>query len=217
MIISSPFKCNIFVILVINRHCISELFWNSWLSIFTGLYMPLILINRSYWKLWIDLGDSSGRWVWETAGGRVLSGGESPDWEAGSRCRVLSSGVTPGTHLRNATGEMTTEGKGGTYPRPYAYEVSRGVGGGRCGLHFYIWPPGEAELSPTGRFFSCSVYPVVNFLLPHTGNLPLSRGCCPFWQPADRGPLRQASGQSRPRASQAAALGSPTHLGLLLM
>lgn len=125
--------------------------------------------------------------------------------------------MTPGTHLRNATGEMTTEGKGGTYPRPYAYEVSRGVGGGRCGLHFYIWPRGEAELSPTGRFFSCSVYPVLNSLLPHTGNLPLSRGCCPLWQPADRGPRRQASGQSRARASQAAASGSPTHLGLLLM
>lgn len=78
-----------------------------------------LLVQRRGWNrvIWgTAVGDGSGRQL----EGESCSGGESPDWEAGSLCRVLSSGVTPGTHVRNATGEMTTEGKGGTYPRPYA-------------------------------------------------------------------------------------------------
>ena len=81
--------------------------------------------------------------------------------------------------------------------------LSRVGGDGEYGLNFYIWLPGQAELM--SRVFS---FCVLTSLLPHTGNLPMSSGWWPLWQPADKSPLRQGGRW---------AAGSRTHLGLLLM
>lgn len=128
----------------------------------------------------------------------------------GQPCRVLSSRMAGWTCFTkiplNASGGMTTEGEGGTHQGHMLSHWSRGVGGGEYALNFYIWLPGHAELM--SRAFSFCVYPVLKSPLPHPGNLPKCRGCCPLWQPADKSPPRQGCRW---------ASGSPTHLGLLLM
>ena len=108
--------------------------------------------------------------------------------------------------ISKCLGGMTTEGKGGTHQGHMLIHLSRGGGGGGvCSqfLHLASWAGRAHEQGFLILCVSCA-----QSLLPHTGNLPKCRGCCPLWQPADKSPLRQGGRR---------ASGNPTHLGLLLM